>query len=70
MKKDKTNKIIAILYYLAAVCFYITMIINFIDKEIRNAIVFLCVGSVFIFLGSMYLKKYKKEKDKISTIIK
>lgn len=70
MKKDKTNKIIAILYYLAAVCFYITMIINFIDKEISNAIVFLCVGSVFIFLGSMYLKKYKKEKDKISTIIK
>lgn len=62
-KENKTNKIIAILYYLAAICFYATMIMYFISKDNNNAVVFLCLGSVFVCIGSVYLKKYKKDKE-------
>ena len=62
-KRNKTNKIIAVLYYLTAICFYATMIMYFISKD-NNAVVFLCLGSVFVCLGSMYLKKDKKRKNK------
>lgn len=63
-KRNKTNKIIAVLYYLTAICFYATMIMYFISKDNNNAVVFLCLGSVFVCLGSVYLKKDKKRKDK------
>ncbi len=61
--KKKENKIIATLYYLTAICFYVTMIIYFVNKDNNNAVVFLCLGSVFVCLGSVYLKKDKKKKE-------
>ena len=63
-KRNKRNKIISVLYYLTAICFYATMIMCFISKDNNNAVVFLCLGSVFVCLGSVYLKKDKKRKDK------
>lgn len=59
-KKDKTNKIVSTLNYFTAVCFYIISIINFVNKDNSNGIVYLCLGSTFMCLGSVWLNKDKK----------
>ena len=62
------NKLCSVLYYVAALCFYITAIINFIGSDSGMGgmgVVYLCLGSTFLCLGSVYLTKLKKDnKDK------
>ena len=59
MKKneDKSNKIVSTLNYFSAVCFYIVSIIDFINKDNRMGVFYLCLGSTFLCLGTIWLNK-------------
>ena len=61
MNNEKNpNKKIAILYYIGSLCFYIAAIINFINGDNNSmAVIFLCLGSSNLCLGSVYLNKDK-----------
>lgn len=59
MKNNKENKIVSALNYFNAVCFYFVSIINFINKDNNMGVVYLCLGSSFICLGSVWLNKNK-----------
>ena len=62
MKKDKIS---ATLYYLAAISFYITAIINFSGGNNHSmSVIWICLGSTFLCLGISYTKKNKEKKDK------
>lgn len=59
MKKDK---IIAVLYYFASVCFFIVAIRGYAnDNSITT--VWLCLGAAMLCLGSASVSKFKKGKD-------
>lgn len=60
MKKE--NKITFILYMIASVCFFISAILGFIDKN-SMAVTNLCLGGCFLGLSSVYYKKHKKDKE-------
>ena len=62
----KKEKICAILFYIAAFCFYMTAMIIFVSHSYNsNWIVFLCLGSTMLCLGSVWLSKLNKsEEDK------
>lgn len=66
--EKNSNKKIAGIYYFASLCFYIAAIINFINGDNNSmAVVFLCLGSCNLCLGSVYLNKDKdngNNKDK------
>ena len=64
MKNNKTNKTVTTLYFIAAVCFYIVSIINFINKDTSMGTMFLCFGSTFLCLGSVCQNKDKDKEDK------
>ncbi len=60
-----TNKMCSILFYVAAVCNYITAINYFFGSDTSMGAVYLGLGSTFLSLGSFWLSKMKKEnKDK------
>lgn len=60
-EKDKRdNKIVFILYTIASICFFISAVIGFIDRN-NMAVTQLCLGVCFLCLSSVYLKKYKDE---------
>ena len=62
---NKTNRIVTILYYIAAICFYIVSLISFFkDGDSSSGVVYFCIGSVFICLGSVYLNKDADEENK------
>lgn len=60
-KNEQTNKIVSTLNYFTAVCFYICAIIDFVNKDNSMGIFYLCLGSTFMSLGSVYLNKDKKK---------
>ena len=60
-KDDKTNKIVSMLNYFSSVCFYIVAIINFINDNSSTGVIYLCLGSTFLW-GSVYLNKDKEKK--------
>ena len=61
--EKNSNKKIAGIYYFASLCFYIAAIINFINEDNNSmAVVFLCLGSCNLCLGSVYLNK-DKDRD-------
>lgn len=61
MKKEKKR---AILYYFAAVCFYLASIMSFCGKNDRSmGVIWLCLGSAMLCFGSTELNKNKKDKD-------
>ena len=62
MKNNKNNRIVSVLNFLAAFCFYICAIINFTNGSGMGAL-YLCLGSAFLCLGSVWLNKDKDEKD-------
>lgn len=63
-KEKKTNKRVAILYYLSSLCFYIIAVINYVKGDNKSiAVIFLCLGSTYLCLGSVYLNKDKDEKN-------
>lgn len=53
------KKIVSILNYLTAVCFYIAAILGYANDN-SMATVWLCLGSVWLCLGSYWLMKSKK----------
>lgn len=55
----KKEKIVSILNYLTAVCFYITAIFGYANDN-SMATLWLCLGSVWLCLGSYWLMKGKK----------
>lgn len=60
----KKEKICAILYYTAAVLFYLTAAINiFGGNDTSTGVVWLCLGSTFLCLGSVWLNKMKKKDE-------
>ena len=61
MKNNNSNKIVSVLNFLTAFCFYICAIINFINDSGMGAL-YLCLGSTFLCLGSVGLNKGKKIK--------
>ena len=62
--ENKTNKRVAALNYFTSLCFYIAALINFINGDNKGvAIMFLCLGSTHLCLGSVYLNKDKDEKN-------
>ena len=64
--EKNSNKKIAGIYYFASLCFYIAAIINFINEDNNSmAVVFLCLGSSNLCLGSVYLNK-DKDKDNVN----
>lgn len=57
-KKDKT----VILYYISSLLFYIAAIINYVGgSEHRNAIIYICLGS--LCLGAAGTNKNKKDSE-------
>ncbi len=63
----KKFKISAILYYVAALCWYIAAIICFTSESSRVGVIWLCLGSSMLCLGSASLNKYRKEKNSDSS---
>ena len=64
--EKNSNKKIAGIYYFASLCFYIAAIINFINVDNNSmAVVFLCLGSSNLCLGSVYLNK-DKDRDNVN----
>ena len=57
----KDKKKVSIIYYFAAVCFYIAAIICFINGSTTQGIIMLCLGSSQLCLGSVWLNKNKRE---------
>ena len=58
--KMKNKKIVSILNYLTAVCFYIAAMLGYVNDS-SMATVWLCLGSVWLCLGSYWLMKSKKD---------
>ena len=64
MKKSKEYKISSTLFYISAVLSYIAAIINIWGGSNRPiGVAWLFLGSTFLCLGSMLLKKSKKNND-------
>lgn len=63
-KKDSSNKIVSTLNYFTAVCFYVVSIINFVNKDNSMGVFYLCLGSAFMCLGSVWLNKDKEKSKK------
>ncbi len=64
MKNKKNNKVVAALYFAGSLCLYICAILNFIyDGD--SGVVYLCLGSALLCLGALWLKKGKKDNDKV-----
>ena len=64
--EKNSNKKIAGIYYFASLCFYIAAIINFINEDNNSMeVVFLCLGSSNLCLGSVYLNK-DKDRDNVN----
>lgn len=60
MKKE--NKITFILYLVSSICFFVSAILGFIDKN-NMAIANLGLGACFLCLSSVHYQKYKKDKE-------
>ena len=62
MKKDKIS---TILYYVTAILFYLSVIINFAGGNSNSmAVIWMCLGTTFLCLGLSYSKKIKEKQDK------
>lgn len=61
-KNEISNKIVSTLNYFTAVCFYIVSIIDFVNKNNNLGIIYLCLGSAFMCLGTIWLNKEKDKK--------
>ena len=63
MKKEKREKVSFVGFLTASICYFIGAILNFIDKNIGTAVMFLCLGFSFLCLAFTHLDK-EKSKDK------
>lgn len=51
------------LYYLTCVLFYIVAIINFFNSDTTTGVVWLCLGSTFLCLGTSSKQKNNENDD-------
>lgn len=63
----KTFKKPWIVFYLISVAFYVLSVMNFIDRDSSQAVIWMCLGSTFLCLGSVELTKEKKSDGKDNT---
>lgn len=57
----KRNRTTAIVYYIGAVLFYMVAIIYIFDNTTRGMeITWWCLGSMWLFLGTVYFRKSPK----------
>ena len=56
------NKITVILYYSAALLFYIVAAIQFFDSGFSSGVVWVCLGSAFLCFGSAAQTRNKNKK--------
>lgn len=56
MKNGKSNQGISVMYFLAAFCFYVCSIMNFLNDGSLGGL-YLCLGSMFLCLGATWAKK-------------
>ena len=61
-RNNKTNKTVSTLNYFTAVCFYIISIFNFLNKNNGIGMLYLCLGSTFMCLGTVWFNKDKNQK--------
>ncbi|MDE6427252.1 MAG: hypothetical protein K2K89_14110 [Ruminococcus sp.] len=63
MKKNNNEKISFICFLIASVCFYISSIIDIINKDGNNWITNFCLGSSFLCLSTTHINKEKKTNN-------
>ena len=60
----KKYKLTSTLFYVAAVLYYLAAIITFVSGNNNSTgIMWLCLGSTFFCLGSVYSKKAKEDDN-------
>lgn len=64
MRVRQREIICFICYLIASICFYVSGIIDIINKNGSNWVVNLCLGSAFLCLSSIHLNKNEDKKDK------
>ena len=57
----KSNKIASIAYMVSSICFYIVAIMNFIDEETSQGVIYLCLGSSMLSLATVFYSKNRKK---------
>lgn len=57
------DKISSILFYIAAALFYLAAIVYLVGRDTSTGIVWLCLGSTFLCLGSAKRQKSQKNAD-------
>ena len=58
-------KICTILYFVAAICFYLAAILNFLNGSgSMGGVTNFTLGSTFLCLGILWYKQWKKASDK------
>lgn len=56
-----------IVFFLVSAAFYAVSVFNFIDRDSSQAVLWMCLGSTFLCLGSVELSKEKKSDGKDGT---
>lgn len=65
MKKEKREKVSFIGFLTASIIYFISAILNFIDKNTSTAVMFLCLGFSFLCLAATHLDRDKiKDNNK------
>lgn len=64
----KNYKLSSTLYYISSILFYISAILCFVDKNPSMGVVWLCLGSTNLCLGSNYTNKAKENNDDTNKI--
>ena len=60
MKKEKREKMSFIGFLTASIIYFIASILNFIDKNTGTAVMFLCLGFLFLCLATTHLDKKQR----------
>ena len=59
-----SNKTTVTLYYIASLLFYIVAIIQFFNTGFSSGVIWLCLGSAFLWFGGSAQSKNKRPDDK------
>lgn len=59
----KKEKIIFICFIVASMCYYVISIVNYFNKNKTGAAIFLCLGSTFLCLSTIYQNRHDNDSD-------